>query len=110
MLMICSGAGKTQFLLTLLLSAQLPPPLGLSRSTVYISTEAQLSTTRLNQILTSHPRLRDLSASTRPTLANVRAIPVQDLEVQEHIPESQLPTAVRRYNVGLVVVDSFEAN
>jgi DNA repair protein RAD57 len=109
-LTICSGVGKTQFLLTLLLSAQLPPPQGLSRSTVYMSTEAPLSTKRLNQILLTHRRLFDLPASTRPSLDKVHSIPIQDLESQEHILEYQLPILVQRYNVGLVVVDSVAAN
>jgi DNA repair protein RAD57 len=106
----CSGVGKTQFLLTLLLSAQLPPPRGLSRSTIYMSTEAQISTKRLNQILSNHQYLCKLSASTCPSLDNVRSIPVQDLESQEHILEYQLPIMVQRYNVGLVIVDSVAAN
>ena len=75
-----------------------------------MSTEAQLSTNRLNQILSSHRLLLDLPASRRPSLANVRAMPVQDLEAQEHIVEYQLPIAVRRYNAGLVVIDSVAAN
>ena len=105
-----SGVGKTQFVLTLLLAAQLPPPDGLARSTIYISTEAQLSTLRLQQISSNHSRLSGLATSTKPSLANVRAIPVQDLEVQEHILEYQLPTAIRRFNAGLVVLDSVAAN
>lgn len=109
-LTVYSGVGKTQFLLTLLLSAQLPPPQGLSRSTIYMSTEAQISTKRLNQILSKHPRLCNVPASTRSSLDNVRSIPVRDLESQEHILEYQLPIMVQRYNVGLVVVDSVAAN
>ena len=108
--MSSSGVGKTQFLLTLLLSAQLPLPQGLSRSTIYMSTEAQISTKRLNQILSNHEHLCHLPASTRPSLDNVRSIPVQDLESQEHILEYQLPIMVQRYNVGLVIVDSIAAN
>ena len=106
----CSGVGKTQFLLTLLLSAQLPPPQGLSRSTIYMSTEAQISTKRLNQILSNHQHMCNCAASTRPSLDNVRSIPVQDLESQEHILEYQLPIMVQRYNVGLVIIDSIAAN
>ena len=105
-----SGVGKTQFLLTLLLSAQLPSPQGLSRSAIYMSTEAQISTKRLSQILSNHEALCHIPASTRPSLDNVRSIPVQDLESQEHILEYQLPIMVRRYNVGLVIVDSIAAN
>src|SRR2546421_11996587 len=35
-----SGSGKTQFLLTLLLAVQLPPPHGLSKDAIYITTES----------------------------------------------------------------------
>ncbi|KAJ2898760.1 uncharacterized protein MKZ38_003670 [Zalerion maritima] len=55
-----SGAGKTQFLLSLLLSVQLPPPYGLGRPAIYISTEAPLATTRLEQILNNNPLLKDI--------------------------------------------------
>ena len=105
-----SGVGKTQFLMTLLLSAQLPPPHGLGRSSIYISTEAPLSTKRLAQILQHHPLLSNLQTHERPSLANVRAIPVGDLEAQDHILEYQLPTAIEKFNVGLVVLDSVAAN
>lgn len=108
--MAYSAAGKTQFLLTLLLSAQLSAPWGISRSSIYISTEAPLSTIRLAQLLESHPRLSQLAASKRPSLARVYAIPVQDLESQDHILAFQLPHAIRKFNVGLVVLDSVAAN
>src|SRR5205814_5796279 len=75
-----------------------------------MSTEAQISTKRLSQILSSHQRLCDPSISTRPFLDNVRSIPIQDLEAQEHILEYQLPIMVRRFNVGLVIIDSVAAN
>ncbi|ERF76980.1 hypothetical protein EPUS_06848 [Endocarpon pusillum Z07020] len=105
-----SAAGKTQFLLTLLLSVQLPAPSGLSRNSIYISTEAPLCTTRLAQLLESHPRLAQLPATEKPSLSQVLAIPVQDLESQDHILAFQLPHAIRKYDVGLVVLDSVAAN
>ena len=108
--MMYSAAGKTQFLLTLLLSAQLPCPVGLSRSSIYISTEAALSTTRLSQLLGRHPRLSKLPAAEKPSLSRVLAIPVQDLESQDHILAFQLPYAIRKYHVGLVILDSVAAN
>jgi DNA repair protein RAD57 len=40
----------------------------------------------------------------------VLAIPVQDIESQDHILAFQLPNAVRKYDVGLVVLDSVAAN
>ncbi|KAI9853969.1 MAG: hypothetical protein M1830_006609, partial [Pleopsidium flavum] len=105
-----SGAGKTQLLLTLLLTAQLPPPHGLSRNTLYISTESPLSTPRLSQLLTTHPHLSTLSRSSRPSLDRVLSIQTPDLESQDHILTYQLPVAIARHNIGLVVLDSVAAN
>lgn len=108
---INSGAGKTQFLLTLLLSVQLPQPHGgLSKSALYISTEAPLATTRLTQLLDQHPRLAALPAATKPTLSRILSIQTPDLEYQEHVLRYQLPVAIARHGVGLVVLDSVAAN
>lgn len=104
-----SGAGKTQLLLTLLLAVQLPPPRGLDKTAVYISTEAVLSTTRLTQLL-SHPALDALPPHQQPSLANVLAIQTPDLESQDHILRYQLPIAIKKHNVGLIVLDSVAAN
>lgn len=103
-----SGAGKTQVLLSLLLSAQLPSPLGLSRPTLYVSTEGTLATTRLAQILSSRPVL--LAADVPPSLTNIYAIQTPDLESQDHILTYQVPILIERENIGLVVVDSVAAN
>lgn len=97
-------------LLTLLLAVQLPAPLGLSKTAVYISTEAVLSTTRLTQLLSSHPALARVAPDQRPSLANVLAIQTPDLESQEHILRYQLPVAIKNHNVGLVILDSVAAN
>lgn len=107
---VLSGTGKTQFLLTLLLTAQLPPPHGLSRPTLYISTESALSTQRLSQLLTTQPLLSALPLSARPTLDRVLSIQTPDLETQDHILTYQVPVAIARHNVGLVVLDSVAAN
>ncbi|KAL7777240.1 hypothetical protein CFE70_007663 [Pyrenophora teres f. teres 0-1] len=104
------GAGKTQLLLTLLLSAQLAPPAGLSKSSVYISTEALLSTTRLSQLLSSHPVLSALPAPQKPSLSRILSIQTPDLESQDHILRYQLPVAIRKHNIGLVIIDSVAAN
>lgn len=106
-----SGIGKTQFLLTLLLAVQLPPSLGgLSKSALYISTEASLSTSRLSQLLSSHPRLCNLPELSKPSLSRIHAIQVPDLEAQEHILRFQVPVAIKRYNVGLLIIDSIASN
>jgi DNA repair protein RAD57 len=108
MLTISSGAGKTQFLLTLLLSAQLPAPHGLSSSTLYISTESALPTTRLSQLLRTHPAL--LSANPKPTLDKVISIVTPDLESQDHILRYQVPVAIQRHRIRLIILDSVAAN
>ncbi|TID20134.1 dna repair protein rad57 [Venturia nashicola] len=105
-----SGAGKTQFLLTLLLAAQLPQPQGLSRPTLYISTEAALSTSRLSQLLRTNPILSSLPLNEKPSLNRVLSIQTPDLESQEHILRFQVPVAIERQNVGLIVIDSIAAN
>ncbi|KAH8698381.1 P-loop containing nucleoside triphosphate hydrolase protein [Talaromyces proteolyticus] len=103
-----SGSGKTQFLLNLLLTTQLPPPNGIAKNAIYISTEAPLSTPRLSQLLANHPYLANLE--DLPSLTNILAITAVDLETQDHILNYQLPVAISRFNVGLVVIDSITAN
>ena len=105
-----SGAGKTQFLLTLLLAVQLPPPHGLAKSALYISTEAPLSTRRLAQILNANPTLRSLDSRSRPSLDNIMSQATPDLESQDHILTFQVPIAVERHGIGLIILDSVAAN
>ena len=103
-----SGAGKTQFLLTLLLSAQLPAPRGISCNVLYISTESALPTTRLSQLLRTHPIL--ISANPKPTLDSIISIVTPDLESQDHILRFQVPVAIRRHKIRLMILDSVAAN
>ena len=96
--------------MSLLLNAQLPAPIGFGQSTLYISTEAPLQTARLSQMLENHPRLSELPPSQKPSLSRILSIQTPDLESQEHILQYQLPVAIRRQNIGIVVVDSIAAN
>ncbi|KAI9372694.1 P-loop containing nucleoside triphosphate hydrolase protein [Aspergillus egyptiacus] len=105
-----SGSGKTQFLLNLLLAVQLTPPRGAGKSAIYISTEAPLATNRLSQLIECHPYLSSLSRDEAPSLRRILSINAMDLESQDHILNYQLPVAVKRYNVGLVVIDSITSN
>ncbi|WEW55876.1 DNA repair protein rhp57 [Emydomyces testavorans] len=106
-----SGSGKTQLLLHLLLSVQLPPPHGLCKNALYVSTEAHLATNRLSQLLKEHSFLSTLPSDTqRPSLDNVLSITTVDLETQDHILSYHVPAAILRQNIGLVVIDSITAN
>ncbi|KAK0386421.1 hypothetical protein NLU13_6258 [Sarocladium strictum] len=108
-----SGAGKTQMLLSLCLAVQLPPPRGLSRKALYISTEAALATKRLAQMLESNPVLRLLQeegSGTCPSLDNILSTVTPDLESQDHILEYQVPVLMERHEIGLLVIDSVAAN
>lgn len=107
-----SGVGKTQFLLSLLLAVQLPPPHGLGRPALYVSTEAALSTRRLAQILAGNPVLKAATteAGVTPSLDNIVSTATPDLESQDHILNFQVPVEVERRNVGLLVLDSVAAN
>ncbi|KAK0269142.1 DNA repair protein rhp57 [Friedmanniomyces endolithicus] len=105
-----SAAGKTQFLLTLLLSVQLSSAHGTAKSALYISTEAPLPTLRLAQILEEHPKLSALPSDERPTMARVQSAHIHDLEAQDHILRYQVPIVIKRHNVGLLVIDSIAAN
>ncbi|KAM3084250.1 DNA repair protein rhp57 [Clarireedia jacksonii] len=103
-----SGAGKTQFLLTLLLSAQLPSPQGLGTPTLYISTESALPTQRVAQLLRTHPILS--SHPQPPTFDKIHSIVTPDLESQDHILRFQVPVVIQRYGIRLLILDSVAAN
>ncbi|KIW99531.1 uncharacterized protein Z518_11270 [Rhinocladiella mackenziei CBS 650.93] len=105
-----SAVGKTQFVLGLLLSVQLPPPRGLGKGAIYVSTEAPLNTHRLREMLLSHPEYENLAPEDQPSLDRIHTIVITDLEVQEHVLRFQLPIAVERYKIGLIVLDSVAAN
>jgi DNA repair protein RAD57 len=105
-----SGAGKTQFLLSLCLAVQLPAPYGLRKQALYISTESSLATKRLSQILASNPLLQGMDLADRPSLDNILSTVTPDIESQDHILEYQVPVLLSRHNIGLVVIDSVAAN
>lgn len=86
---------------------------GLGKSALYISTEAALSTSRLAQILESMrvscPEAFE-DPTTAPNLSRVHSVQCPDLESQNHILTYQLPIAIRRFDVGVVIIDSIAAN
>lgn len=105
-----SGAGKTQFLLGLCLAVQLPPPRGLGKQALYISTESGLSTSRLAQMLKDNEILKRVDFIDQPSLDNILSTSLSDLESQDHILQYQVPVLLERHDVGLIVLDSVAAN
>lgn len=75
---------------------------------LYISTESALPTNRLSQLLQTHPVL--LAANPKPTLDSVISIVTPDLESQDHILRFQVPVAIRRHGIRLIILDSVAAN
>jgi DNA repair protein RAD57 len=75
---------------------------------MYISTESSLPTSRLSQILASNPVLAD--AKVKPSLDRIISIVTPDLESQDHILKFQVPVAIKKYNIGLIILDSVAAN
>lgn len=105
-----SGAGKTQMLLSLCLAVQLPPPHGLGREALYISTEAAMATSRLAQMLKSNPIIQQYDEDTRPSLDAIHSAVTPDLETQDHILDFQVPVLLSRHRIGLIILDSVAAN
>jgi DNA repair protein RAD57 len=81
-----------------------------SRPSLYISTEAALSTSRLSQLLRLNPILAGLPPNAKPTLDRILSIQTPDLESQDHILRYQVPVAIQRQNIGLIVIDSIASN
>jgi DNA repair protein RAD57 len=102
--------------LTLLLASQLQstddggPSDAAPGSALYISTEAPLQTTRLAQILKQHPKLAALPPERRPSLGRIHSTHVHDVVAQDHILHFQVPVAIAKHNINLVIVDSIAAN
>lgn len=94
----------------LLLAVQCLPPLGLSQDAIYVTTEGALATSRLEQIISAHPRLCELPEQLRPSLDGIHVVAAKDLEAQDHIIQYGLPPAVQKLKAGLVVIDSIAAN
>ncbi|KAK1832155.1 DNA repair protein RAD57 [Podospora conica] len=107
-----SGTGKTQFVHGLLLAVQLPPPYGLGKPALYITTEAPLSTRRLTQVSNSNPFLQSIDEASKPSMDRIHttATPFGDLEQQDFMISYQVPAAIERLGIGLIVIDSVTAN
>jgi RecA/RadA recombinase len=106
-----SAVGKSNFLTQLSATVQLPYQLGgLGRSAIYISTEGDFETRRLVEILEAIGQRYQLPLEERPTTDRIRCFTCRDQEELEHILKYQLPIAVEKFDVGLVVIDSIAAH
>lgn len=61
-------------------------------------------------MLKTHPKLSGLPATEQPSLSRVQSTHIHDVEAQEHILRFQVPVAIQRHNVSLIVIDSIAAN
>jgi DNA repair protein RAD57 len=57
-----------------------------------------------------NPLLSSLPANEKPSLNRILSIQTPDLESQDHILRYQVPVAIQRHNIGLIVIDSIAAN
>lgn len=102
-----AGAGKSNLLMQLTLSVQLPRSLGgLGRGAIVLSTESgSFDARRIHTILTESPS--DLKKHASPDRILVYNCDSQD--ELEHMVNFQVPLAIERSNVGLVIIDSIAA-
>lgn len=100
-----SSTGKSQLLMQLALSVQLSESAGgLGGKCVYITTEGDLPTQRLESMLSSRPAYEKLGI----TQSNIFTVSCNDLINQEHIINVQLPILLERSkgSIKLVIIDS----
>ena len=100
-----SSTGKSQLLMQLCLSVQLPIDKGgLGAKCVYITTEGDLPTSRIDGIIKARPELQALGVSQK----NIYTVSCLDLTSQEHILNVQLPVLLERggKDIKLIIIDS----
>lgn len=100
-----SSTGKSQLLMQLSLSVQLPRKLGgLEGKCVYITTEGDLPTQRLQEMIASRPEFNEHDVSQ----SNIFTVNCNDLSNQEHILNVQLPVLLEKNEgaIKLVIIDS----
>lgn len=100
-----SSTGKSQLLMQLCLSIQLPKGMGgFGAKCVYITTEGDLPTQRLASMISARDELRKHGVSQ----ANVYTVTCSDLINQEHILNVQLPILLEQTKgaIKLIIIDS----
>ncbi|SCU90688.1 LADA_0F05820g1_1 [Lachancea dasiensis] len=100
-----SSTGKTQLLMQLSLSVQAPVAYGgLNGKCVFITTEGNLPTNRLDEMITYRRQIPGFEAVSQK---NIFTVSCNDLANQEHILLVQLPILMERNpEIKLIIVDS----
>lgn len=88
----------------------MPPPYGLGKPALYVTTEDDLKTTRLAQIMQTHPMLISKAEDELPNSDLIYTTKIRNYMEQEYMLESRLPVEVERQGIGLVVIDSVAAH
>lgn len=105
-----SASGKSNLLIQSCVTVQLPVQLrGLDKSAIYISTESGFETRRMHDMLeTQYEKHRATWPDVYKTVNSSRiyCLHSRDQEELEHVLYYQVAEAVKRYGVGLVVIDS----
>lgn len=102
-----SSTGKSQLLMQLGLTVQLPTDHGgLSGKCVFITTEGDLTTQRIQEMIDENPIYN--GHDTQVSQKNIFTVSCNDLTSQEHIMNVQLPILLDRHEstIKLIVIDS----
>lgn len=102
-----SSTGKSQLLMQLGLTVQLPKDHGgLDGKCVFITTEGDLTTQRIQEMIESNPIFH--GDNKRVSQQNIFTVSCNDLTSQEHILNVQLPILLDRHKgkIKLIIVDS----
>ncbi|CAG99826.1 putative DNA-dependent ATPase RAD57 [Kluyveromyces lactis] len=103
-----SSTGKSQLLLQLALSVQLPEDMnGLNGQSVYITTEGDLPTRRLKSIIEQSSLFKDEGGDCLVSQKKIFTVTCNDWANQEHVTTVQLPVLLERHpSIKLVIIDS----
>lgn len=102
-----SSTGKSQLLMQLGLTVQLPKSHGgIEGKCVFITTEGDLTTQRIQEMIDENPIYNDQHAHI--SQKNIFTVSCNDLTSQEHIMNVQLPILLDRHkgDIKLIVIDS----
>ncbi|GAB5586756.1 DNA repair protein rhp57 [Umbelopsis nana] len=106
-----SSSGKTQLLMQLLLTVQLPRSLGgLDGEAVYVYTEGKLPTNRLQQLIASYSQTYPDIIDQEKAWNSIYTMRLQTTDAQHTVLAYQLPAMLQKYpDIRLIVIDSIAA-